>query len=106
MLPPRRLLRTLAGALLALALVPAAASAAEPGVTPLNMKGGDAVDEPSNIARVLNHGGWVRMFANWNQVVQSPSTALPEMNARVNAFRGGGQKVIIAVQAPPPGIDM
>jgi hypothetical protein len=104
--PPRRLLGAFAGVLLALAVVPSAATAAEPGVTPLNLSGGTAVDEPAQIAKALNGAGWVRMFADWKQVVAAPGEELGEMNGRVDAFRRNGQKIVMAVQAPPAGIDM
>jgi hypothetical protein len=105
--PTRRRLRgTLLCVLVSLLALPAAARAAEPGITPLNLKGGASVDEPSTIASALNGHGWVRMFADWQQVVAAPQEELGEMNTRVNAFRSHGQKVVMTVQAPPPGTDM
>jgi hypothetical protein len=108
---PRRLLRpALAGALLALPLVPATASAAEPGVTPTALGAAKPVNEAAAIRDAL--GGapsghrWVRVFADWSQTErtgddQYDGGAVGGMKARFDALKGTGAKLIVTVQSRP-----
>src|SRR4051812_36928888 len=105
-----RLRAALAGALLLAALVPAAATAAEPGITPLGYTTGKMVDETPAIDAALKAAPdghkWVRLFADWSQTErlgdgQYDNGFLGGMDARIRSLRGIGVRIIVTVQTPP-----
>jgi hypothetical protein len=109
-MPARRRLRAaLAGALLSVLVLPAVASAAQPGITPVGYTSGKAVAEVPAIADALGNapagGKWVRLFFDWHQTEPADGTydggALDGLDQRVAAFNAAGIDVVVTVQSAP-----
>ena len=109
MLVRNRLRAALAGALLTLLALPAAASAAQPGVTPVGYTSGKAVAEVPSIADALGQapagGRWVRLFFDWHQTEPGDNSydggALDGLDQRVADYNAAGINVVVTVQSAP-----
>jgi hypothetical protein len=98
-------------ALVTLVLLPAAASAAEPGVTPT----GPIAEEISTIDTALKNADdghkWVRIFFDWSQLQPSdgpidPHNQLPGFKSRIQQFRARGINVAAVVTQAPSWVDV
>lgn len=111
-MPLHRLLRrALITALLALCPLPAAALAAEPGVTPMGPIGEEmqTVDDATQNAESGHK--WARIFMDWYQMQPNggafdPAGQLPGYRARIKQFRAKGINVAVTVTRAPDGVDV
>ena len=102
--PARRALVT---ALLALAVLPAAAPAAQRGIAVLGYSPGNTVDEAATAGQLLgqNSGGWVRIFVDWAPIEPADESfdesQLQQYDRRIDALRAQGLNIVMVAQRAP-----